>query len=141
MQKVDLKYRAIKIVNSAISFTNVIPFSNTTCDELYEKIHNYGNVRPGLINNTYAIRQYLSTIVNTTYIDLQTSVKTPAADIIVVNNNSRYDLNSDLSKMTDVKVNDDIVFKSKSKTILYIDNDLKVNIITLDDLKKLVGEV
>lgn len=137
-----LSYRAVKIVNSAISFTNVISFNDEeekmTAEGLYNKIHNYGNIRPGLINNTYAIKQYLAGVVDTVYIDLDTGIKRPAADIIMINNNSRYAIDIDSTKLKKVKLKENIACEPKAKTILYIDKDLNINVITLDQLKSLV---
>ena len=56
-----LRFRNIKIVNSAVSFTDILTADidgSLTDDQIttmWDKVHNYGNIRPGLIINKYFI--------------------------------------------------------------------------------------
>lgn len=144
---VDNKFRirCIKLVNSAISWTDPIVFPvgkiGDLANEYYNKAHGYVNKRPGLINNAYAIKYELAKLIDLVYYDVDTSIKQPAADIILINNNSKFDYDTKANKLLNVKLQDDeFTYLSKSKHILFIDrNDgLKLREITLDELQNII---
>ena len=140
-----LRFRNIKIVNSAVSFTDILTADidgSLTDDQIttmWDKVHNYGNIRPGLINNRYAIKKIVGDLINEVFIDLDKGKQYPACNLFMINNNSRYDIDTDTSKLTNLNAKTDfLVYLAKTKHFIYIDNNLTVHLITKEQLSKLV---
>lgn len=137
-----MNYRCVKIVNSAISYTDSISIdelTEETIEDLYEKKHNYGNVRPGLINNTYAITNILTELLNTVKIDLISGKLLPIVDVYMINNNSRYTFTVKKDNLRQIKLDEDLQIQPKSKMFILVEND-KLSVYTKEELLNKIKE-
>lgn len=137
-----MNYRCVKIVNSAISYTDPISIdelTEETIEDLYEKKHNYGNVRPGLINNTYAITNILTELLNTVKIDLISGKLLPIVDVYMINNNSRYTFTFKKDNLRQIKLDEDLQIQPKSKMFILVEND-KLSVYTKEELLNKIKE-
>lgn len=137
-----MNYRCVKIVNSAISYTDSISFDEfdeNTIDELYDKKHNYGNVRPGLINNTYAITNILTELLNTVKIDLNSGKLVQITDLYMINNNSRYTFTVKKNSLRQIKIDEDLQIQPKSKMFILVEDD-KLSVYTKEELLNKIKE-
>ena len=142
MQK--YKYRQIKVVNSAVSFTDLLTYNNASdkIEELLDKKHNYGNIRPGLINNTYAIKKIITDLIDETYIDVNTGIKYKPYNLLIINNNSRYTFDVKLENLKNSTFADgrtELTYPPKTKVVVIANSD-GLQVIVGNELDKLTDD-